>query len=174
MFLLQYSTVFGVVRSAGGGKTQWRWFMVPDKKREKMGGIYVLPRKDRDVKSRVGKARRGGLLGADRAGTYWKLPQLEGSRVQDTQDWCHETVVRTAEGSARRMVQLSSALYRWKRTQVDITPLASWIESLDLGTMWEVWRSPIDPDNWKYNSMASDGEIRWSVDHKQRLSETWK
>jgi len=44
--------------------------MVPDKKREKMGGIYVLPRKDRDVKSRVGKARRGGLLGADRAGTY--------------------------------------------------------------------------------------------------------
>lgn len=44
--------------------------MTPEKNREDVGGIFVLPKKSRNVESKVKEARRGGLLGADRAGTY--------------------------------------------------------------------------------------------------------
>jgi len=44
--------------------------MEPDKKWRDVGGIYVLPKKNRYVKSRVEEARKGGLLGADRSGTW--------------------------------------------------------------------------------------------------------
>jgi len=45
--------------------------MAPNKKWRHQGGeIYVLPKKTRRVKSLVKEARRGGLLGADRSGTW--------------------------------------------------------------------------------------------------------
>jgi len=44
--------------------------MVLDKKRKYVGEIYVLPEKSQNKKSRVEEARRGGLLGADRSGTW--------------------------------------------------------------------------------------------------------
>jgi len=37
---------------------------------EKDVGIYILPKEGRHVNFNVKEARRGGLLGADRAGTY--------------------------------------------------------------------------------------------------------
>jgi len=44
--------------------------MAPDKDRRNMGGIFVLPEAVRGAKPRVEEARRGGLLGADRAGGW--------------------------------------------------------------------------------------------------------
>jgi len=44
--------------------------MAPDKKYRNVGGIHVLLTGTHGVKSRVEEARRGGLLGADRSGTW--------------------------------------------------------------------------------------------------------
>ncbi|MCW3984896.1 MAG: hypothetical protein NWE91_00555 [Candidatus Bathyarchaeota archaeon] len=44
--------------------------MAHRREREYPGGVFVLPERSKEEKSRVKEAKRGGLLGADRAGTY--------------------------------------------------------------------------------------------------------
>ena len=63
-------TVFGVFGPAVGESEAEVMCMAPERNRKYVGRICALPKEQVDLVLQIEKARRGGLLGADRAGGW--------------------------------------------------------------------------------------------------------